>query len=235
MPYVSLIIPCYNEALNLPLLVQRCKKCFATYPEVEVVLVDNGSTDTTPAVLARLLQDEAQIRSIRVDVNRGYGYGILQGLRSASGEYVGWTHADMQTDPADVVRALPLLRTAGPRGVYVKGRRHGRPISDRVFTAGMGVFETLLLRKPLWDINAQPNLFPRSFFESWANPPHDFSLDLYGYYQAQRAGLGVERIAVHFGERAHGRSHWNVDWRSKWKFIKRTVEFSLGLRRTLER
>jgi glycosyltransferase involved in cell wall biosynthesis len=231
MPYVSLIVPCYNEALNLPLLVERCKSCFAAHPEIEVVLVDNGSTDNTPAVLTRLLQDQAQIRSLRVDVNRGYGYGILQGLHSARGEYIGWTHADMQTDPADVLRALSLLRA----DVYVKGRRHGRPLSDRVFTAGMGLFETLLLRKPLWDINAQPNLFPRGFFLSWTNPPHDFSLDLYGYYQAQRAGLQVRRIPVFFGERAHGRSHWNVDWRSKWKFIKRTVDFSLGLRRALER
>lgn len=235
MPYVSLIVPCYNEALNLPLLVQRCKKCFAEHPEVEVVLVDNGSTDTTPAVLARLLQGQTQIRSLRVDVNRGYGYGILQGLHSAAGAYIGWTHADMQTDPADVLRALPQLRAAGPQGVYVKGRRHGRPLGDRLFTAGMGVFESLLLGKPLWDINAQPNLFPREFLTRWTHPPDDFSLDLYAYYQAQRTGLRVERIPVHFGERAHGKSHWNVDLRSKWKFIKRTLDFSFGLRRMLER
>lgn len=234
MPYLSLVVPCYNEAANLPLLVERCKACCASEPELEIVLVDNGSTDDSSVVLARLLTGQTQIRSVRVELNRGYGYGILHGLRSARGDYVGWTHADMQTDPADVLRALPLLRTAGREGVYVKGRRYGRPLGDRFFTAGMSLFETLLLRTPLWDINAQPNLFPQKFFASWFDPPHDFSLDLFAYYQARRAGLRLERIPVHFGKRAHGVSHWNVDWRSKWRFIKRTVDFSLGLRKALD-
>ena len=94
----------------------------------------------------------------------------------------------------------------------------------------MSAFETILLQKPLWDINAQPTLFHRSFFETWSNPPHDFSLDLYAYYQANLAGLNIQRFPVLFGDRAHGISHWNINWSSKLKFIQRTVKFSLNLR-----
>ena len=117
--------------------------------------------------------------------------------------------------------------------LFVKGRRYGRPIADVFFTVAMSVFETMLMRKRLWDINAQPNLFPRSFFETWKNPPHDFSLDLYAYYQARRRGLRVQRFPVLFGKRAHGVSHWNVNWAAKRKFILRTVRFSLQLKKDL--
>jgi glycosyltransferase involved in cell wall biosynthesis len=226
----SLVIPCYNEAANLPLLLDRCDRLVAI-GDVEVVLVDNGSTDDSAAVLARLLPDHPGCRSIRVDRNQGYGFGILAGLAAARGEILGWTHADLQTDPFDAAAGLRLFE-GGPHNVFVKGRRHGRPFGDVVFTFCMSVFETLLLRKPFWDINAQPTLFRRELFESWSDAPSGFALDLFAYFQARRSGAVVRRFPVLFGARAHGVSHWNVNWAAKRKFIQRTVEFSLQLRRS---
>jgi hypothetical protein len=98
----------------------------------------------------------------------------------------------------------------------------------------MSIFETALLGKPLWDINAQPTMFSRHFFETWSQPPHDFSLDLYAYYQARRQGLPIHRFDVLFGARVHGVSHWNVNWAEKWKFIRRTIDFSLQLRKNFK-
>ncbi len=140
----------------------------------------------------------------------------------------------MQTDPQDALKGLELFDQHGPN-LFVKGRRYGRPLSDVAFTVGMSVFETLLLGKQMWDINAQPTMFSRAFFETWSNPPHDFALDLYAYYQARQAGLPVYRYPVRFGERAHGVSHWNVNWAGKRKFIRRTVDFSLQLRKSLKK
>lgn len=227
----SLVIPCYNEAANLPLLLCRCQK-LASQPGIEIVLVDNGSTDESPAVLRALLPAYPGCRSVRVEQNQGYGFGILTGLRAASGDILGWTHADMQTDPHDALRGLDLFEKYGSNS-FVKGRRYGRPLGDVAFTIGMSFFETLLLGKPLWDINAQPTILSRKFFETWREPPFDFSLDLYTYYHARLAGLEVHRFPVLFGERAHGVSHWNVNWAAKRKFIRRTVEFSLQLRKRL--
>lgn len=229
----SLVIPCYNEAATLPLLLERCRELAAT-PGVEVILVDNGSTDGSAEVLAGLLLQYPGCRSIRVERNKGYGFGILEGLRAAQGDILGWTHADMQTDPHDALRGLALFEQYGD-AIFVKGRRHGRPFMDSVFTVAMSVFETLVLSGPMWDINAQPTMFARNFFGSWLSPPDDFSLDLYAYCQARRNGLDVRRFPVRFGERAHGVSHWNVNWTAKWKFIKRTVQFSMTLRRRLRR
>lgn len=230
-PLMSLVIPCYDEARTLPLLIARIEESFTPEHSSEVVLVDNGSTDDTPAIIASLAGHPI-IRTVRVDVNQGYGYGILAGLRAARGRFLGWTHADMQADPADALAALAMIRSANVAALYVKGRRHGRPLQDVVFTLGMSLFETVLLRTPLWDINAQPNLFSRAFYESVAGgAPDDFSLDLYFYHAARRRRLPILRFPVRFGPRMHGLSHWNVDWPAKKRFIKRTVEFSLELRK----
>jgi glycosyltransferase involved in cell wall biosynthesis len=227
----SLVIPCYNEADNLPLLLERGKELTAR-PDVEVILVDNGSTDNTAEVLENLLPAYPGFRSIRVEKNQGYGFGIVSGLKAAHGEIMGWTHADMQTDPQDAILGLELFEKHGD-DIFVKGRRYGRPFMDVFFTVGMSVFETLFLARPMWDINAQPNMFSRRFFESWANPPEDFSLDLYTYYRAHICGLKVHRFPVKFGERVHGVSHWNVNWAAKRKFIRRTLDFSLQLKKKI--
>ena len=228
----SLVIPCYNEAANLPLLLERCRRV-AGEPGVEVILVDNGSTDDSPGVLAELLPRYPGCRSVRVIQNQGYGFGILAGLAAAEGDILGWTHADMQTDPHDALRGLALFEQHGGP-IFVKGRRHGRPLADVLFTVGMSAFETLLLRTPLWDINAQPTMFTRQFYALWRDAPHDFSLDLYAYFRARKAGLAVHRFPVRFGARAHGVSHWNVNWAAKRKFIRRTVDFSLQLKSSLK-
>ena len=232
---LALVIPCYNEAAGLPELVRRCADVTDAC-NAEVILVDNGSTDETPALMPDLLADRDRLRSVRVDVNRGYGHGILAGLQAADADILAWTHADLQTDPVDAVEGFGLFQqTPDPDRLFVKGRRYGRPLADVAFTVGMSVFESLLLQRGFWDINAQPTMMPRRFFETWAEPPEDFALDLYAYYTAKRAGLAVQRFPVRFGERAHGVSHWNVDWRAKAKFIRRTVDYSLELRSSLGR
>lgn len=228
---LSIIIPCYNESANLPKLLERCQ-ALTQLAEVEIILVDNGSTDGTAEFLKSNLPKHPQLRSIRVEKNCGYGFGILSGLRDAQGDVLAWTHADLQTDPQDILKGYSFFKNHG-ENIFVKGCRKGRPISDVFFTIGMSLFETLLLKTPLWDINAQPNLFSRTFFNSWKNPPHDFSLDLYAYYEARRQNLGIFRFPVLFKRRLHGSSHWNINWAAKRKFISRTIKFSLELRKTL--
>ena len=190
----SLVIPCFNEAQNIPLLLERCASI--TKPgEIEVILVDNGSSDDSQDVLSRVLKDYPGCRSIRLEVNRGYGHGILAGLRAANGAIVGWTHADMQTDPIDSLVGLEYFEQYGD-DLFCKGKRFGRPMSDVFFTVGMSLFESILLQTPMWDINAQPTMFSRDFFESWESPPEDFSLDLYAYFKAKKYKLRVVRFPV---------------------------------------
>ena len=230
----SLIIPCFNESKSIPALLDCCQE-FIGDRDIEIVIVDNGSNDNTQEVLGPLLLKYTFVTLINVNINKGYGHGILEGLRGASGVILGWTHADLQTDPADVIKALEFFeRASNPQQLFVKGRRYGRPIIDVIFTIGMSIFETLLMRTKMWDINAQPTLFHRSFYESWEDPPKDFSLDLFAYFMAKKKNLFIERFPVLFGERVHGMSHWNVSISSKFRFIKRTLHYSFLLNKKVK-
>ena len=95
----------------------------------------------------------------------------------------------------------------------------------------MSIFETVFMGKFLYDVNAQPNIFSKQFFSTWKNPPKDFSLDLYSLYLAKKRKQKITRFDVLFPERIHGESTWNTGLGAKWKFIKRTIGFSLELKR----
>ena len=225
----SLVIPCFNEEAGLRDLVKACQD--AQFSEAyEIILVDNGSTDSTLSVLEELLRGQSLMRIVHTETNKGYGAGVLFGLKHAKGDILGWTHADLQTDPADFMRAVEIFESRG-RNVFVKGKRFGRSSIDVFFTICMSIFETILLQRFFWDINSQPNVFSRDFYETWVDPPSDFSLDLFVYYLAKKCGLPVERFPVYFGDRKHGESHWNINWRSKVKFIRRTMAFSFEIKR----
>lgn len=125
---LSIVVPCYNEEENIPLILERFQEVIER-EDIEVILVNNGSTDNSAQVLEQLLPKYSFAKTTLVAVNQGYGYGILQGLAMCRGEYIGWTHADMQTDPADIIKALHVIEQE--KGlVFVKGRRKGRPLFD---------------------------------------------------------------------------------------------------------
>jgi glycosyltransferase involved in cell wall biosynthesis len=227
----SLVIPCFNESKSLPELFEKCRKLYEIN-SIELIFVNNGSTDDSGEIFKHYKEIYPNIKIVEVDKNQGYGFGILSGLQQATGDIIGWTHADLQTDPMDVLKAVKLFEEYG-MNIFVKGLRKARPITDEIFTFAMSIFETCLLKTFLRDINAQPSMFSKKFFEQWSSPPYDFSLDLYAYYQAKKNKLPVHRFSVEFPRRQHGASHWNVDWASKYKFIKRTILFSLNLRKVI--
>jgi len=231
---LSIIIPCYNESKNIPLILEKFSEVI-NQDDIEVILVDNGSTDNSKDVINKLLPYFSFAKMTVVEKNKGYGFGITSGLKEAKGEFIAYTHADMQTDPNDVIEALKIIRsTKNPVECYIKGDRKGRSLFDNVFTWGMSLFESFYLGMKLWDINAQPNVFHRSFFDKVEyNCPKDFSLDLYFLYMAKKREMNIIRFDVLFPERLHGESSWNTGLMAKWKFIKRTISFSLTLKKEL--
>lgn len=234
----SIVVPCYNEAENLPNLVARFE---ALVPEDrstldwELLLVDNGSSDATQDVLAKELAKPGRefVRVVTVPKpNVGYGHGIMTGLREARGELLAWTHADGQTPPKDVLRAFEMLEgSVDPQATLVKGRRRNRPVRDALFTLGMQVVALGLLHESLEDINGQPKAFPRRLLELAASPPTDLSLDLYFFYVAKKNGFRVRTFDVSFGDREHGESKWAFNYRSKARNIARSVKYMATLRR----
>ena len=228
---LSIVVPCYNEAKNIPLILSRFSEVVKR-DDVEIIIVNNNSKDDTGAILSAELLKYSFAKSIFEPVP-GYGSAVLAGLKIAKGEFIGWTHGDMQTPPSDIIRALEIIERSDEKNVYIKGNRKGRPFFDSFFTFGMSVFESIYFCGFYYDINAQPNIFHRSFFEKWINPPLDFSFDLYSFYMAKKLNMKIIRFPVIFPKRIYGESSWNKDWQSKWRFIKRTITFSLGLKRII--
>jgi hypothetical protein len=170
-------------------------------------------------------------RQITVMPNQGYGYGIFSGLQAARGEFLAFSHADMQCSPADVFRAYEaLLAQSSPSQVLIKGKRAPRGLNAALVTNGMAFIASLVLTTRLSDINAQPKLFHRSHLARLKQAPPGMQFDLYVLYQAKRAGLAIKTIPVVFGQRAHGHSKWAFSILSRYKTIWSMLLYIFKLR-----
>jgi len=238
---LSIVVPCYNEGRNIPLVLERFYETLkdeGLLSNVELILVDNNSKDDSAEVLKNELKKFKYgfAKTVFQEIS-GYGSAIKKGLSDSIGEFVCWTHGDIQTPPKDTIKAYKLmLKQDNPKKTFVKGTRYGRPVLDKVLTMGMSFVETILFRKTFWDINSQPNLFHRDFLKILFvdNAPNDFSFDLYAYYLVKKNNYFVKRFDVHFGKRLFGESSWNTGLLARYGFIKRTLKFSFELKKGLK-
>lgn len=204
MPELSLIIPAYNEAESLPLVIERMHHF--DNKSIEVIIVDNGSSDGTSEVAINLSKKFSFLRVVRAEQNLGYGGGIAFGIRESKGSYLAWTHADLQTDPNDVIKAFNLAKAASKDNILVKGARKNRKLMPSLLSALMQTIASVALNVKLNEINAQPKLFTRKLYSELniAELPKDFSLDLFLYVSAIRNGADIIEIPVDFGNRQFG-------------------------------
>ena len=236
---LSIIIPCYNEEKNIILLVNEIKKVFLKRADIEVLLVDNGSKDNSKKIIEKAIENSNNIKIVVVPKNKGYGHGILTGLKEAKGEVLSWTHADLQTDIGDVLLGynvyLKMVKeNNSSENILIKGKRKNRNKLDELFTFGMQIIASVLLKLKLDDINAQPKIFSRDFYECIKNgAPNDFSLDLYFLYKALKMGL-IYDFPVYFNQRLHGEAKGGGTLQGKWKLIKRTLKYMRELKRELQ-
>lgn len=226
----SIVVPFYNESKNIPLVLDGFKQ-FAGKYEFELICVNDGSKDDTKEVFDSLLTSGQYpfVKFISYSPNGGYGNAIMTGVRATQGEVVAWTHSDIQTPVEDVFRAFDVFESyklkANTYKLLVKGWRTNRTLQQVVLSFGMAVIASVILRRKLTEINAQPKLFPRELIEKLQNAPKDFSLDLYLLCIAQNQGYQIKSIDVKFPDRLHGQSSWAFSWRSKFKTIWRSVKY----------
>jgi glycosyltransferase involved in cell wall biosynthesis len=110
---LSLVIPCYNEEESIPLLLPALDGAQAELTgaghQVEVILVDDGSRDKSPAMLRQATDTRPWLRVIRLSRNFGQTAAMAAGFADAQGEVVIPLDADMQNDPADIPLLLQKL------------------------------------------------------------------------------------------------------------------------------
>lgn len=109
-PYLSLVIPAYNEQENIPTLLQRVGASLALLNKpFEVILIDDGSTDQTPQMLADAMKELPWLRVLRMVKNVGQSAAFEAGFEAARGEVIATIDADLQNDPEEIPRLAPML------------------------------------------------------------------------------------------------------------------------------
>lgn len=109
-PYLSLVIPCYNEQENVPTLLERVGASLTQVGKpFEVILVDDGSTDDTPRLLREGMAKYPWLRVLRMAKNGGQSAAFEAGFEAARGQVIATIDADLQNDPEEIPRLLPML------------------------------------------------------------------------------------------------------------------------------
>lgn len=230
----SIIIPCYNERDNIDSLIKRISSLQWKY-DIEYIFVENGSEDESKKYFQSEIEGKyPNIVVTYVEVNQGYGYGLQQGMKDASGDYIGWIHADLQVPPEELIQFFDEIEKHDPKEkLFLKGRRINRSAFDRFFTNAQSVFNTWLFGIKLYDVGAIPVIFSRSLLDSVNidEMANDFSIELYVYREAIRLGYKIIRFKVKLLNREKGNSSWNYGFKSKIRQSKVIFKDSLKIKR----
>lgn len=236
---LSIVIPCFNEAENVTSLLKKLNQIIPNdLYKIEIIIVDGCSTDDTAMILKREFQklDESIFSLVLMKNRLGYGNDIMEGFKIARYDYLCWTHADLQTDPQDVIRGLEILSASNSKNSILKGKRKSRPALDVLLTAGMQLIVFLILKVNLNDINAQPKIFSRDFYDDFLRKgaPKDFSLDLFALYQAKMNNFEILSFPVEFKKREFGVAKGGGgSLRNRVNLIQRTFKYIRGLKKDL--
>ncbi len=160
---LTFFFPAYNEEAEVEAVVREALTVLPRFADtLEIVVVDDGSTDRTGEIADRLASEDARVRVVHHGLNLGYGAAIRSGLSSARLDHVLYTDGDRQFDPADLERLLPRL----DRADVVIGYRERRADPPRRLFVGW-VYNSLvriLFAAPFRDVDCAFKLFRREVF-----------------------------------------------------------------------
>ena len=209
---VVMVMPTYNEAANLEWIVGRLRE---VQPEVDVLVVDDGSPDGTGAIADRLAAADPQVKVVHRAEKQGLGAAYRHGFRIALDEgydVVGEMDADGSHQPEELHRLLAALLEAdlviGSRWVP-GGSVVNWPFRREALSRGGNLYVRLLLGIPVRDATAGYRLFRRATLEkidlqSVRSTGYVFQTDM--AYRTLQAGLRVTEVPIEFVERVRGDS-----------------------------
>ena len=208
---VSVVVPVFEEAVGIERSLRRLAEHLDDLGiEHELVCVDDGSRDRTPAALTRAAARDGRVRVLRLRSNRGKGAAVRAGVLAAAGEHVLFTDADLSTDLAATAEVLAALETGTPV-VFGSRRAPGARIErpQGPLRAGLGRVFTALARlaggHALRDVTcgfkgftrpAARELFGRARVDGWA-----FDAELAAIARAR--GLAVRELGVVWRDGEH--------------------------------
>jgi dolichol-phosphate mannosyltransferase len=207
---LSVIVPVFNEAGNLLPLLEEIHATLETHGDFEVIFVDDGSIDETPALLTAALADHARLRVLRHARRSGQSAALRSGVEAARGDWIVTLDGDGQNDPADIPVLLRQVREQGLTGHWLlAGWRTRRQDSGlkRLSSRLANGLRRRLLRDATPDTGCGLKLFPRATFLAlpWFDHMHRFLPAL-----VLCAGGRVISVPVSHRPRREGRSKYGV-------------------------
>jgi glycosyltransferase involved in cell wall biosynthesis len=125
-PRITIVVPVRNEALNIVPLLEEIEAACATLAPFEVIYVDDGSTDATPAELALARLVRPWLRVLRHDASSGQSAAVRTGVLAARAPLVATLDGDGQNDPQFIPALVAALEAGGPQVGLAAGQRVGR-------------------------------------------------------------------------------------------------------------
>jgi glycosyltransferase involved in cell wall biosynthesis len=204
-PSVSACVPAFNEAGNVGALIRDLNAVLESLcGDYEIIVVDDGSTDETVAVLGKLSKEVPSLRVIMHSKNLGYGRSLRDGFDAARFEYVFYTDGDGQFDvselPRFVERAAPGRAVIGYRLERSEGAL--RKLTSWAYNKVIRLLFGLKLR----DVDCSFKVFPAAVVPLLELKSDNFFIDTELMVKLENAGVGLEELGVRHLPREYGRS-----------------------------
>ncbi len=199
---LSIVIPAKNEALSLSTLLPDI---IEKYPEAEVIVVDDGSTDNTGQ-----LCDELEVKRVAHPYSKGNGAAIKSGVRAASGEYIVFMDGDGQHDPADIEKLLYKIDEGFDMVVGARAVDSHASTPRRVANTFYNRLASFMTGYPIGDLTsgfraARANKFKRFLYLL----PNGFSYPTTSTMAFFRSGYSVGYVPIKAKAR-EGKSHIRI-------------------------
>jgi glycosyltransferase involved in cell wall biosynthesis len=233
---LSVVVPARDEATGLPRLVDEIARALRPLRDghaprrltgFEILIVDDGSTDGTPEVLWGLAADYPELRAIVMAEGVGQSSATMAGIRAARGGWIATLDADLQNDPADLVRLWEAL----PGHDVALGWRVDRrdDWSRRVISRWANRVRNAVLGQSIRDTGCSVRIFPRVLAMRLPafRGVHRFLGPL-----LLREGCRLVQVPVGHRPRPHGRSHYNL-WNRSLQVVVDLIGVAWLLRRPL--
>ncbi len=208
-PSVSLVIPMFNEELNIEHAVSACVDALEKYSgDYEIIIVDDASTDSSPRIAARIAAEDPRVRVLRHEKNRKLGATLRTGFAACTKDLVFYMDADIPFDPDVLGRAIRAMELTGAD--MIAAYRHDRTMEGLrrgIYTLTYNWMIGLLFGWPHRDINFSFKLMKRSVLQAIELKSEGSLIDAELIVKAKNHGFIIQQIGIDYFPRTRGTSN----------------------------